>query len=148
MLPEPSAYHVMLWFSPADTSVKSIVPIVSVSVKTTLSPSSALPTSFTRKLSACVPAGTFDLELCPVFDDLLVAEEFPDQTLSANVFLGTVFLDPGVVLSGAVQGSGGGMLAGVDVDVGVGAGVSGGPGGAIVGSPGQRMAGYGSDLGR
>ena len=64
-----------------------------------------------------VPAGTFDIEICPVFANLLVAKTLLATPISSNTFLGTILLDPGVVLSGTVLDFQGQPHAQVDVDL-------------------------------
>lgn len=64
-----------------------------------------------------VPAGTYDVEVCPPFADLLVGKTLLAQSVAANKFLGTVLLDAGVVLSGKVLDFQGQPHAGVDVDM-------------------------------
>jgi hypothetical protein len=64
-----------------------------------------------------VPAGTYDVEVCPPFADLLVGKTLLAQVVTANKFLGTVLLDAGVVLSGKVLDFQGQPHAGVDVDM-------------------------------
>ena len=64
-----------------------------------------------------VASGLYDVEFCPPFSTLLVAKTLKDVSVTANTFLGTVFLEPGVVLSGMVSGQGAGAQANVDVDV-------------------------------
>lgn len=49
-----------------------------------------------------VPAGTFDIEICPPFSERLVAETLLGVTISADQNLGTISLPTGVVLSGRV----------------------------------------------
>ena len=64
-----------------------------------------------------VPAGTFDIEVCPQFANLLVAKTLLAQPISSNTFLGTILLDPGVVLSGTVLDFQGVAHPQVDVDL-------------------------------
>lgn len=64
-----------------------------------------------------VPAGTYDVEFCPQFADLLVGKTLLAQVVATNKFLGTVLLDAGVVLSGKVLDFQGQAHAGVDVDM-------------------------------
>ncbi|MEQ1893866.1 MAG: carboxypeptidase-like regulatory domain-containing protein, partial [Planctomycetota bacterium] len=71
--------------------------------------------------SVVVPAGQFDLELCPRTSDLVVARELLALTISANTNLGNLVLQPGFLLSGLVSDAFGAPLAGVDVDARVSA---------------------------
>jgi len=66
--------------------------------------------------STVVPAGTFDIELCPSLALRLVAKSLR-QTVSASTNLGTITLDPGVLLSGIVRNFAGVAVAGADIDV-------------------------------
>ncbi len=67
--------------------------------------------------SLIVPAGIFDVRFAPPFALLLVATERVNQVVNANLNLGTLILQNGVVLSGTVQAFNGQKYAGVDVDV-------------------------------
>ena len=46
-------------------------------------------------LDVVLAAGTYDLEFCPQFTDLLVAEERLGVAVAGTTFLGTLFFDPG-----------------------------------------------------
>jgi len=64
-----------------------------------------------------VPAGTWDVEICPPDDEILVATDFENLVVAANVNLGDIPLAAGVVLSGTVTDLQGAPLANVDLDV-------------------------------
>lgn len=64
-----------------------------------------------------VPAGTYDFDICPQFADQLVATTLVSQVVTGNVFLGTLQLANGVVLSGNVKDTGGTPQAGIDLDM-------------------------------
>lgn len=68
--------------------------------------------------STVVPAGTLDIELCPTLASRLVAKGLR-QTVSAATNLGTITLDPGVLLSGVVRDFAGVAVANADIDVNV-----------------------------
>lgn len=65
-----------------------------------------------------VPAGTFDLELCPTIATRLVARRLT-ATVGAPLDLGLISLDTGFLLSGTVRSFAGIAQAGADLDVGV-----------------------------
>jgi hypothetical protein len=64
-----------------------------------------------------VAAGTYDFEVGPQFADRLVSTTLLSQTVSANTFLGTILLQPGVVLSGTIQDYLGNVYKDIDVDL-------------------------------
>jgi len=66
-----------------------------------------------------VPAGTYDIEVGPQFADRLATKRLSLVTVTGDISLGIVKLQPGVVLSGTVAagGPGGAGLFGVDLDV-------------------------------
>ncbi|HEX6883546.1 MAG TPA: hypothetical protein VF530_09205 [Planctomycetota bacterium] len=66
--------------------------------------------------STVVPAGTLDIELCPSLASRLVAKGLR-QTVSATTNLGTITLDPGVLLSGTVRNFAGVAVLNADIDV-------------------------------
>ena len=63
-----------------------------------------------------VPAGTYDFGVCPPLGLLLAGTEIQSVTVTADTFLGTAMLNPGVVLTGTVTDSFGAPLVGVDLD--------------------------------
>ena len=63
-----------------------------------------------------LPAGTFDLEICPQFADHLVAKEVLGFAVGGATNLGTIALGAGFVLSGTVKNGAGAGLPNVDVD--------------------------------
>ena len=62
-----------------------------------------------------LPAGQYDLELCPPAPFL--AQEFPGVTVTGNVLVPPVTVQTGVQLSGQVSHVLGGPVGGIDVDV-------------------------------
>lgn len=64
-----------------------------------------------------VPAGTFDIEICPKTADELVTAELTDVVVTGDTDLGTISLLDGVFLTGTVTDSGGSPLQGIDIDV-------------------------------
>lgn len=71
----------------------------------------------TGQFSVVVPAGTWDVVLCPQFDDLLVAVEIDAVPIGADLALGLLQLQAGVVLSGHVTAFDLTPVQGADVDV-------------------------------
>jgi len=74
-------------------------------------------TNASGDFSLLVPAGTFDLEVCPRATDLLVAAERTSILVSTGTDLGTITLVNGVTLSGTVTGAAGAPQQNVDIDV-------------------------------
>ena len=64
-----------------------------------------------------VPAGTLDLRICPELSDLVAPKIVPGVVVGGPLALGTVILDPGVLLSGIVTSGAGVPLENVDLDV-------------------------------
>jgi hypothetical protein len=64
-----------------------------------------------------VAAGTYDLEVCPPFSQLLVAGEALNVAVSAALDLGTMVLPSGFVLSGTVKDFGGANVSNADVEL-------------------------------
>jgi len=64
-----------------------------------------------------VPAGTYDIEICPPFSERLVAEILVGLVLNSDQDLGTISLTAGVVLSGNVDDPFGKGLGKVDLNV-------------------------------
>lgn len=67
--------------------------------------------------SIVVPAGVYDVEVCPQPGDLFVAREFDSLTVATNLSFGALQLTSGFLMSGTVLLSGGAPAGGVDVDV-------------------------------
>ncbi|MEW6071950.1 MAG: hypothetical protein AB1726_05045 [Planctomycetota bacterium] len=67
--------------------------------------------------SVVVAAATWDVEIEPRFTDLLVAEEVLGIVVAGPTSMGTISLDPGVVLYGNVIAHDGSIPVGSDVDV-------------------------------
>ncbi len=67
--------------------------------------------------SVVVPAGTFDIEVCPRAVDLLVGAEVLGAVVSGNTDVGVITLGSGVVLSGTITDYLGAPVQGADVDV-------------------------------
>ncbi len=67
--------------------------------------------------SVVVPAGTYDVEICPKAADLLVATELLMLSITGDTDVGTITLQSGVVLSGTITNSMGAPVQGADVDV-------------------------------
>ena len=67
--------------------------------------------------SVVVAAGSWDVEFCPKFADLLVATEVLGVVVTTTTNLGTITLQPGVVLFGSIVAYDGSIPAGSDVDV-------------------------------
>ncbi|MCP3915354.1 MAG: carboxypeptidase regulatory-like domain-containing protein [bacterium] len=63
-----------------------------------------------------VPAGTWDVEVCPPFADRLLGRVLR-VTISSTTNLGNVTLQPGFVLSGQVRDGNGSPIVNVDLDV-------------------------------
>lgn len=64
-----------------------------------------------------VPAGTYDIEVCPPSATLLIAKEVRDVLVAADEDIGQVVLATGVVLSGTIRDHLGLPVQGADVDV-------------------------------
>ncbi|MCK6444757.1 MAG: hypothetical protein L6Q99_00030 [Planctomycetes bacterium] len=71
----------------------------------------------TGLVDVVVPAGTYDVEFCPVFNDHLQCVVQTNKVVTTTTNLGVVTLPAGVVLSGTVQAFNGTKYAGVDVDL-------------------------------
>lgn len=72
--------------------------------------------------SFVVPAGTYDISVCPDPALLLVAQGIDGLTVSASTSLGTFTLASGVLLLGNVKTAGGTNVVGGDIDVDLAAG--------------------------
>jgi len=73
--------------------------------------------SATGFVDVVVPAGTYNVEVDPPFGPAFVAQIVSNVVVAANVYLGTVTLPNGFLLTGTVTGPAGQPLAGVDIDV-------------------------------
>ncbi len=67
--------------------------------------------------SMAVPAGTWDVEICPPFEESLVATDVEGLSVSANQNLGVFNLQSGVVLAGNVTTHTGAPAVGANLDV-------------------------------
>lgn len=67
--------------------------------------------------SIVIPAGTYDVEICPVPSDLLVGTDVESLVVSANTDLGLLQLLDGIVLTGTVTRFDGSPAPNVDVEV-------------------------------
>jgi hypothetical protein len=74
-------------------------------------------TDATGNFAVVVATGTYDVEICPEKDDLLVTKVLPGVTISTTLGLGTITLASGVELHGTVLTANGLPAAGVDVEV-------------------------------
>ena len=67
--------------------------------------------------SVVVPAGTFDVEVCPPNGSTLVCQGVFNLPVSADTPLGTIVMPQGVALFGTIRGFDGLPIQGADVDV-------------------------------
>ncbi|NOT31180.1 MAG: carboxypeptidase regulatory-like domain-containing protein [Planctomycetes bacterium] len=74
-------------------------------------------TNSSGNFSVVVPAGTYDVEICPNAADLLVATELLALSVAGNTNVGIITLIGGVVLSGTITKTGGAPVQNADVDL-------------------------------
>ena len=67
--------------------------------------------------SVTVPAGVYDIQICPNPADLLVSREVDGFPVIANTDLGQLPLEPGFLLSGIVTRANGAPAGGVDLNI-------------------------------
>ncbi len=74
-------------------------------------------TNATGVFTFVVPAGVWDIEFCPLFEDRLVGTELSGLVVNGSMNLGLFVLEDGVVLSGTVRDFNAVPIAGADIDV-------------------------------
>lgn len=67
--------------------------------------------------SVVVPAGTYDVQICPVPGDLFVSVEIDGLPAAIDTNLGLISLQPGFLLSGVLTHSNGRPAAGADINI-------------------------------